>query len=75
MSKKLSKEEIQFIEKYGEMSDSEILKEILRQNIIQTSKLERTRSNTSAIVWWFIAIPLIGALIVALLAGAGIAFN
>lgn len=54
-----------FYKDHGHLTDSEILKEILYIQKTQAGKLERIRSNTSTMVWWLIAIPIISVLIMA----------
>ncbi len=49
----------QFYKMNGHLSDSEVLKELLYYNSLQLDKMERTRSNTSTLVWWLIALPII----------------
>ncbi len=60
---KLSKQKEAFYKKYGEHTDSDILKEMLYLQIRMAEKIEANRSNTSKLVWWLIAIPLIFAVI------------
>ena len=54
----MTKKRIKFIETYGDLEDSETLKEILYANTLQIEKLEKIRSNTSMLVWWLVAIPI-----------------
>ncbi|WP_457610251.1 hypothetical protein [Lutibacter sp.] len=56
-----------FNEKYGELSENEIQKEILLSQKITNLKLEKIRSNTSNIVWFLIVIPTIFGFIAAIL--------
>ena len=56
---KLTPQRLKFIEKYQEFNDSDTLKEILYAQQIQINKLESIRSNTSKLVWWLIALPII----------------
>jgi len=55
----MTKKRIKFLETYSDLDDSETLKEILFAHSVQIEKLERIRSNTSMLVWWLIAIPII----------------
>jgi hypothetical protein len=56
---KMTPKRIKFIQTYNDFDDSETLKELLFANQLQLEKLEKIRSNTSILVWWLIAIPLI----------------
>ena len=48
---------------HSHLNDGEILKEILYIQKTQAGKLERIRSNTSTMVWWLIAIPIISVIL------------
>jgi predicted nucleic acid-binding Zn ribbon protein len=48
-----------FYANFGHLTDSEVLKEILFAQQIQINRLERTRANTSTLVWFLIALPII----------------
>lgn len=53
-----------FNEEYGNLSESEIQKEILFNQLLINKKIEKIRINTSNLVWYLIVFPLIiGALI------------
>ena len=54
----MTKKRIKFIETYGDLDESQTLKEILYANSLQIEKLEKIRSNTSMLVWWLVAIPI-----------------
>ncbi|WP_406683327.1 hypothetical protein N1F78_11600 [Seonamhaeicola sp. MEBiC1930] len=56
---KWTQQRINFVKTYGELDDSETLKEILFTQKCIFEKLEQNRSNTSKLVWWLIAIPII----------------
>jgi len=56
-----------FNEKYGELSESEIQKEILFSQKIANIKLEKIRANTSNLVWFLIVIPIIFGILAAVL--------
>lgn len=60
---KVSPERIRFKERFGDLNDSDTLKEILFAQHLQFEKLEKIRSNTSVLVWWLIAVPLIVGMI------------
>ena len=55
----MTKKRIKFLETYSDLDDSETLKELLFANTLQVEKLEKIRSNTSILVWWLVAIPII----------------
>ena len=67
----MTKKRIKFLEIYSDLDDNEILKEILFTNTLQIEKLEKTRSNTSMLVWWLIAIPIIFGIIIMFIGGFG----
>ncbi len=69
--KPLTPQRLVFNEKYGEMSGQELLQENLFAQQIQIEKLEKIRSNTSQLVWWLVAIPII-IVIIAFIFGLGI---
>ena len=52
-----------FYQRYQEMDDGEILRELLYVQTRILNKVERNRQNTSSLVWWFIALPLIFGII------------
>ncbi|WP_412984752.1 hypothetical protein [Pontimicrobium sp. IMCC45349] len=54
-----SKEKLEFLEDYSDLNDSETLKEILYYQKLQLKKMEQVRTDTSKLVWWLIAIPII----------------
>ncbi|MGG5487606.1 hypothetical protein [Gaetbulibacter sp. NE] len=56
---KMTPKRIKFIETYAGFNDHETLKEILFAQQLQIEKLEKIRSNTSVLVWWLVALPLI----------------
>lgn len=56
---KLSDKQNHFREKYKDFSDRDMMIELLLAQSIQIDKLERNRSNTSKMVWFFIGIPII----------------
>ncbi|MAN60203.1 MAG: hypothetical protein CMC08_10245 [Flavobacteriaceae bacterium] len=66
-----TKKRIKFHEKYGGLNDTETLKEILYATSLQVEKLEKIRSNTSILVWWLIAIPIVLFVIVVFFGGLG----
>lgn len=71
MSKKPSNKpksiEDKFNEKYGDLSEPEIQKEILFTLKMTNAKLEKIRANTSNLVWFLIVIPIIIGVIMVLL--------
>jgi hypothetical protein len=60
----MTEERIKFLDTYGDLKDSKVLKEILYTQNLQLDKLEKIRSNTSKLVWWLIAIPIIITIII-----------
>lgn len=60
-----------FNKTYGQMNDKELLQENLFAQQLQIEKLELIRSNTSKLVWWIIAIPIIFVLILIVFGGIG----
>lgn len=54
-------------------SDRDLQLEANFQNKLQLEKLERIRSNSSKIVWWLIAIPIILAVLFFILSILGVA--
>jgi len=67
---KLTPKRLKFIETYGELDQNETLKELLFAQQLQLEKLEKIRSNTSNLVWWLIAIPIIIAILFMVLGGS-----
>lgn len=65
----MTKKKIKFIETYGNLNDSETLKEILFAQTLKVEKLEKIRSNTSMLVWWLVIIPIILVLMFLFLGG------
>ncbi|HIB49507.1 MAG TPA: hypothetical protein EYO35_14505 [Flavobacteriaceae bacterium] len=62
-----------FLERYKDKDQNELLIEliwVLRKNF---DKNEKIRENTSKLVWWLIAIPIIIGLIIGFISLAGIA--
>lgn len=57
-----------FNDKYSELNDLEISKEILFAQQIQIDKLDKIRSNTSILVWWLVALPVLFGIIAILFA-------
>ncbi len=55
-----------FYSKYEDFDDSETIKELLFAQQLQLDKLDDIRSNTSKLVWWLVALPVILGLIFAL---------
>ncbi|MGB3343021.1 MAG: hypothetical protein WBA61_03835 [Aequorivita sp.] len=64
---KITSERIRFMDKYGELNDSDTLQEILYVHYLQLTKLEKIRSNTSMLVWWLVALPIIIGIIIVFL--------
>ncbi|QLE00711.1 hypothetical protein HX109_03715 [Galbibacter sp. BG1] len=54
-----SEKQKQFRVKYKDYTDKDMMIELLMSQSIQIEKLERNRSNTSKMVWFFIGIPII----------------
>lgn len=67
---KLTSKRIKFIETYSDFDDQDTLKELLFTHQLQLDKLERIRSNTSMLVWWLVAIPIIFGILIFIF-GAG----
>ena len=58
---------IKHLEMFGELNNNEALIEMLFAQQLIIEKLEDIRSNTSKLVWWLVALPVIlGILIFAL---------
>ncbi|MFI8377311.1 hypothetical protein [Leeuwenhoekiella sp. NPDC079379] len=74
VEEKMSAKRLNFLDKYGEHTDSETLKEILYAQMLQIEKLEKIRSNTSSLVWWLIAIPILCVILIFALGGLGVMF-
>ena len=60
---KLTPKRIKFLETFVHLYDSDTLKEMFFAQLIQIEKLEKIRSNTSMLVWWLVAIPIIIAIL------------
>lgn len=67
----MTKKRIKFLETYSDLDDSETLKELLFANTLQVEKLEKIRSNTSMLVWWLVAIPILFFIIIMFFGGLG----
>jgi hypothetical protein len=67
----MTKKRIKFLETYSDLDDSETLKELLFANTLQVEKLEKIRSNTSMLVWWLVAIPIIFVILAFMFGGFG----
>lgn len=67
----MTKKRIKFLETYSDLDDSETLKELLFANTLQVEKLEKIRSNTSMLVWWLVAIPIIFVILAFVFGGFG----
>ncbi len=65
---KMTSTRIKFLETYGEFDEAKTLHEILFAQQLQIKKLERIRSNTSILVWWLVAIPIV-IFLIALISG------
>ena len=52
-----------FNERFDELNDSDIQKEILFAKYLNIDKLERIRVNTSVLIWFLIIIPIIITLV------------
>ena len=63
-SVKMTPKRNKFILTYNDYDDSETLKELLFANQLQLEKLERIRANTSILVWWLVALPVILGILV-----------
>jgi len=58
-----------FNEKHKEFTEIELLKEYIYNQELTYDKLEKIRTNTSNLVWFFIGIPLIIVAFIILLPG------
>jgi hypothetical protein len=67
----MTKKRIKFLETYSDLDDSETLRELLFASTLQVDKLEKIRSNTSMLVWWLVAIPILFFIIVIFFGGLG----
>lgn len=54
---------------YGDLQDKDIMREVLFKLHFQNELLDKTRSNTSKIVWWLIVIPIIVGVLMLLIRG------
>ena len=52
-----------FNERFDDLNDSDIQKEILFAKYLNIDKLERIRVNTSVLIWFLIIIPIIITLV------------
>ena len=69
---KFTPKRLKFIETYNEFDDSDTLKELLFAQQLAIEKLEKIRSNTSMLVWWLVALPIIGFILIFIFGGLGI---
>ncbi|HMB99871.1 MAG TPA: hypothetical protein VKN14_02415 [Flavobacteriaceae bacterium] len=60
----MTKKRIDFLKTYGDLDDSQLLLEIAYAQSLQIDKLDKIRSNTSMLVWWLVAIPILFFIIV-----------
>jgi hypothetical protein len=67
----MTNKKAKFLEKYSELDDSGILKEILYAHSLQIEKLEKMRSNISILTWWIVGIPILIFLFLLLFGGLG----
>ncbi len=61
--KKLTPKRQRFNEKYSQLSENEIQKELLFAQQLSIDKLEKIRTNTSNLVWFLIVIPIVFGII------------
>ncbi|MAX71848.1 MAG: hypothetical protein CMC76_12255 [Flavobacteriaceae bacterium] len=59
MSDKKNLKKLKFLQSYEGYDTDQLLKELLYYQKTQIEKLEKVRSNTSTLVWWLVAIPII----------------
>tara|TARA_R100000789_G_C3008645_1_gene150716 strand:+ start:910 stop:1113 length:204 start_codon:yes stop_codon:yes gene_type:complete len=59
MSDKKNLKKLKFLQSYEGYDTEQLLKELLYYQKTQIEKLEKVRSNTSTLVWWLVAIPII----------------
>ncbi|GAB4165640.1 MAG: hypothetical protein Tsb0033_27450 [Winogradskyella sp.] len=64
-NKNIKKE--RFLQSYESYNNDQLLKELLYYQKIKIEKLEKIRSNTSSLVWWLIAIPIIVGILMILI--------
>lgn len=69
--KQTSERRAKFNDKYNDFDEVGILKEILFAQALQIDKLEKLRSNTSTLVWWLVAIPIICFILILFFGGFG----
>ncbi|SDB33536.1 hypothetical protein SAMN03097699_0767 [Flavobacteriaceae bacterium MAR_2010_188] len=55
----MTKERINFIKRYSDLTEDEKFTELLYAQQMKINKLERIRRNTSLLVWWLIALPIL----------------
>ncbi|MCB0802446.1 MAG: hypothetical protein KDB74_05050 [Flavobacteriales bacterium] len=70
-NKELIESRKEFNQKYDDFDEVQILKEILYAQTLQVDKLERLRANSSKLVWWLVAIPIISFVLFVILGGFG----
>ncbi|HBR55099.1 MAG TPA: hypothetical protein DEA82_13315 [Flavobacteriaceae bacterium] len=61
------------LERYKDKDQNELLIELIWELRKSNGKNEKIRENTSKLVWWLIAIPIIIGLIIGFISLAGIA--
>lgn len=62
-----------FLERYKDKDQNELLIELIWELRKSNGKNEKIRENTSKLVWWLIAIPIIIGAMIAFISLAGIA--
>lgn len=63
---KADNKKLSFLEDYGELSERQLLLEMLYAHELKLDKLERIRRNTNKLVWWLIVLPLLAGFLIAL---------
>ena len=67
----MTNKRMKFLETYNDLDNSQTLKELLFAHTLQIEKLEKIRSNTSVLVWWLVAIPILLFVIILFFGGLG----
>ena len=52
-----------FVEHHQTFTEKDLMIELLWKKHLALDKLERTRSNTSTLIWWLVVLPFIFGLI------------
>ena len=55
----MTKKRTEFLATYGDLDNTEMLREILFAQSLQIEKQERIRYNLSILVWWVVGLPIL----------------